>query len=298
MEPILGALVSRKEQVTDLLRAYVAQMPSGERLPSEPELARRLGVSRGTLREAVSALEAGGLLLRRHGIGTFVVKRRAEVQSGLERLRGIPNIIRSDGRTPGVSNQSVTRIQVPGSVGEHLRLPEGAEAILVTQTYLADRIPVVHALTYIPPMRELGEVFAYLEQACRRPEPIVLFDVLEAQFGQPVRYAVADVAAVGATAPMSTALHVEEGCPLLLLEETHYTADDVPVLHSLDYLRSDAFRMFVIRERKAPLAAPRPKDRMRASTVVSQASRTVVAGESTSVDTPAGAMEGETQHGT
>jgi DNA-binding FadR family transcriptional regulator len=46
----------------------------GDKLPSERELASRLGVSRPTLREAVRGLVIMGLLETRHGAGTFVVR--------------------------------------------------------------------------------------------------------------------------------------------------------------------------------------------------------------------------------
>jgi GntR family transcriptional repressor for pyruvate dehydrogenase complex len=46
----------------------------GDKLPSERELAGRLGVSRPTLREAVRGLVIMGLLETRHGAGTFVVR--------------------------------------------------------------------------------------------------------------------------------------------------------------------------------------------------------------------------------
>ncbi|MGI1662420.1 FadR/GntR family transcriptional regulator [Palleronia sp. KMU-117] len=44
----------------------------GERLPSERELSERMGVSRPSLREAVSALQRKGLLTARPGAGIFV----------------------------------------------------------------------------------------------------------------------------------------------------------------------------------------------------------------------------------
>jgi GntR family transcriptional repressor for pyruvate dehydrogenase complex len=47
----------------------------GERLPSERELAVRLGVSRATLREAVGKLVERGLLIRRQGAGTYVCEQ-------------------------------------------------------------------------------------------------------------------------------------------------------------------------------------------------------------------------------
>jgi DNA-binding FadR family transcriptional regulator len=59
----------------NLLREQVTAgfWPVGSRIPTESELARQLGVSRNTLREAVRALIHAGLLEARQGLGTFVL---------------------------------------------------------------------------------------------------------------------------------------------------------------------------------------------------------------------------------
>ena len=48
------------------------QLRPGERLPSEAELSKQLGVSRATLREALRLLEEEKIVIRRHGVGTFI----------------------------------------------------------------------------------------------------------------------------------------------------------------------------------------------------------------------------------
>lgn len=50
------------------------QVPPGDRLPSEREIAAALHVSRPSVREAVRALEAEGRLIVRHGRGVFVAE--------------------------------------------------------------------------------------------------------------------------------------------------------------------------------------------------------------------------------
>jgi GntR family transcriptional regulator len=71
------------------LAALIAKTKSGERLLSEPELAKQLGVSRATLREAMRTFEAQGLIHRRQGAGTFVVGRMSVIDAGLEVLESI-----------------------------------------------------------------------------------------------------------------------------------------------------------------------------------------------------------------
>lgn len=62
-------------QVTAQLRAEICagRWPVGSRIPTEPELARRTGTGRNTVREAVQALVHAGMLERRQGSGTYVV---------------------------------------------------------------------------------------------------------------------------------------------------------------------------------------------------------------------------------
>ena len=68
------------------------QPAPGEKLPNEVDLARQLGVSRATLREALRTLEDQGVVEVRRGRGTFVSERVGEIQdfgfSRLSRVRG------------------------------------------------------------------------------------------------------------------------------------------------------------------------------------------------------------------
>ncbi|GGH91513.1 FadR/GntR family transcriptional regulator [Arthrobacter liuii] len=72
-------------EVTAKLRAMVhsGEWPLDQRIPPEPELMAKLGVSRGTLREAVKALAHGGMLEVRRGDGTYV--RATSEMSGAAR---------------------------------------------------------------------------------------------------------------------------------------------------------------------------------------------------------------------
>jgi DNA-binding FadR family transcriptional regulator len=51
------------------------QLKPGDKLPTEAAIMAQHGVSRTVVREAISRLQAGGLVETRHGIGTFVLAR-------------------------------------------------------------------------------------------------------------------------------------------------------------------------------------------------------------------------------
>lgn len=71
----------------------------GAPLPSELELQRILGVSRGTVRKALDELTVAGLVERRSGVGTFVAPRR--MPRALPELTTFSEHVRSIGMDPG-----------------------------------------------------------------------------------------------------------------------------------------------------------------------------------------------------
>ena len=61
------------EEIADRIRVLILDgtFPPGQPLPGERQLAERFGVSRGSIRDALRTLETIGLLVTRHGQGTF-----------------------------------------------------------------------------------------------------------------------------------------------------------------------------------------------------------------------------------
>src|SRR5260370_28667553 len=71
------------------IRSAIAggRWPVGAQLPSEPQLATDLGVSRATLREGLRLLVSERLLDRRPGVGTFVARvPPATIERGIAAL--------------------------------------------------------------------------------------------------------------------------------------------------------------------------------------------------------------------
>ena len=76
---------SLRHSLAQELRARIraGEWRPGERIPSEPELARQETVSRSSMRAAITLLEEEGYVSRRHGSGTYVTHgRRCPATSG------------------------------------------------------------------------------------------------------------------------------------------------------------------------------------------------------------------------
>src|SRR6187402_2248796 len=78
-------------RVANAIREQVQQgvLQRGARLRGEIELARELGVSRQTLREATRLLTLEGLLIIRHGLGTFVADAPISLSSPLNSMHSM-----------------------------------------------------------------------------------------------------------------------------------------------------------------------------------------------------------------
>ena len=90
IEPIRNPKENLVDQVQrrllDLIRSGAYKR--GEKLPTEVDLAAQLKIARGTLREALNELELRGVIQRKHGLGTFIAKKRdIRLQSELEKIR-------------------------------------------------------------------------------------------------------------------------------------------------------------------------------------------------------------------
>ena len=92
---------TRLKQVKTALINYITHnhLQRNDRLPSEATISKSLGVSRNTLREAYLLLENEGLIVRRHGLGTFIAQSPV-LEDSLNEFLPFGQIIQAGGYTP------------------------------------------------------------------------------------------------------------------------------------------------------------------------------------------------------
>ncbi|MDO6729591.1 GntR family transcriptional regulator [Marinovum sp. 2_MG-2023] len=118
----------------------------GDQLPSEATLAARFGVSRNTIRELLVQMETEGLVLRNHGIGTFL--RRSPKRHGT--YQSFPQLIAESGRTLSVDLQGPMECVPSQAVAEELSASRKAAIQKVERVLSADGTPVVYVVDYLP----------------------------------------------------------------------------------------------------------------------------------------------------
>lgn len=215
----------------------------GDKLPSEYDLARKLGVSRMTLRESLRALEEEGLLARKQGVGTFVKATSHRIKSILDINYGVSEMIANMGFRPGTQESQVEEVMADAHLAKTLNIPEGAKVITIERVRTADKIPVVYSLdmipdSIIPNLSEIqnldGSLYDYLEKRCR----IILSS------------STARLLPTKAIRVLANKLNIKMGSPLFLLEQTDTDQAGTPVVFSREYFVTDYFDFVIYRRRK------------------------------------------------
>ena len=231
----------RYVQIRESLRADIARgtLEPGQKLLSEDELAGQYGVSRMTLRQAITDLIDEGMLYRRHGVGTFVA--RPHVQRDHSRLTNFfenseANGIKARAR---VLAGEITPAKL--QVATALNLEEGAPVIRLETLRLANDVPVTVHDAHIPYKLfpdflkndlEFKHIWTYMED-----------------YGYRVKRAVQKLEARDADEEMAELLGIEVGAPILYKERTVYAEDGTPVEFTYCYNRGDTYSLTVVLSR-------------------------------------------------
>ncbi|CAM3746808.1 GntR family transcriptional regulator [Alkalicoccus chagannorensis] len=226
-------------QVIDKIKEDIESgvFETGRRLPSEFQLSRQLGVSRATLREALRMLEDENVVVRRHGVGTFV-NNKPLFSSGIEELFSVTDMIRRGKKEPGTNYLSTFMEPADEDDKHRFRDQHIDNIITVERVRTADDEPVVYCLDRAPD-KFLNETF-HGEQS--------IFDQME-KSGITITYAMTHIEPIGYDDRISEILECEPETSLLVLKQMHYDDQDRAVLYSKNYFRADKFKFHVVRKR-------------------------------------------------
>jgi GntR family transcriptional regulator len=221
------------------LAALIAKTPDGERLRSEPVLAKQLGVSRATLREAMRMFETQGLIRRRQGSGTYVVGKIQALDSGLEVLESIETIARRLNLEISVSDLSLEQVDADDELAEMLDIPMGTPLSRVRRVIRTEHRPIAYLVDTLP------------EDVLRTDDLNFEFhgsvlDFLLAR-GDALTTSRADVSAIGARADVAKALEIQRGDVLLHFSAQLFNSVGRIVDYSLSYFIPGYFHFHIVR---------------------------------------------------
>lgn len=223
------------------LAKLISSLPAESRLPSEPELAKRMGVSRATLREAMRSFEGQGLIRRRQGVGTFVIAKVPVLDSGLEVLESIETLAQRTNLLVKMGELQIQRVEADEAQAAAFNIKIGTALTHVGRVIYTDSRPIAYLVDILPEdilaadEVEYGFTGSVLDLLLQRGEPKL------AQSRTEIR-------AVGATSEVARALQIQRDAVLLHFVAHLFTQDGRVVDYSHSYFLPGYFRFHVIRK--------------------------------------------------
>ena len=207
---------------------------------SEPGLARQLGVSRATLREAMRTFETQGLIHRRQGSGTFVSRPSQVIQSGLEVLESIETLARRIG-LPVSLGETALEIRLGNEKETRaLELVPDSQVLSIARVILAEGQPAAYLVDILPagllnPQEfQSGFSGSVLDVLLRRNDPAPTTSRCE-------------ISAVTASSEIARAMAIQRGDVLLCFEALLYGRTGGVLDFSFSYFLPGYFRFHVVR---------------------------------------------------
>lgn len=200
---------------------------TGERLAGEHELARAFGVSRVTVRSALGILAQNGLVVKRAGSGTFIVRSPSRQEAiTLDTLQ--EQFLNYD--LP--SNAKLLDYRYTVLTGRDARIAGMQDAVYLSRLFVADRVPFALTRSYLhPDSRKISH-----EEAERTPSYVILEKV-----GHIVARADMRVKAERVDRQVLRLLEIAASERLLVLDRMSFSAENQPLEHTKCYLRSETF---------------------------------------------------------
>lgn len=154
------------------LRLNSSDYNIGSPLPGEKILAHEFGVARMTIRKAIDLLVGWGLVVRRHGSGTFVARK--DVHHETTNLTGFVEVMRQQGKNVSSKVLLFELMPAPPAIASQLRIQINERIYFSRRIRYVDGKPLMLEDSYMPAklFRNLslehleGSKFDYIEKEC------------------------------------------------------------------------------------------------------------------------------------
>lgn len=225
-----------KKQLEDMIKNGIFN--EGDKLPSEPVLAKQFGVSRSTLRESIKLLQRQGILVSKNGDGTYVNKNTGMISSSMNILQSTANIIKNSGLTVSQSNMIVYKKDMLDEWKDKLRCDE--EAVIIERIRKSKEKNLTYTFNIIP--KSIAE--NYFNEGISGS----LLQFLDEKLNIKISYALSEILIPDENEIFDAKAINKLGDKTLLLKQLHFDENDKPIFYSYDYMNNEHIKFFLKRD--------------------------------------------------
>jgi GntR family transcriptional regulator len=225
------------QQVKRWMRHRIEQgiWPEHYKLLNEIDLANEIGVSRGTIRKAVSELIEEGLLVRIHGRGTFIASKQLE-QPLAERLVAFSEDLIEKGIPFETKVLEQQVIEPDERIASLLSIVEGRDVFFLKRIRYVAHTPIILLHNYVVYDRCVGiEELDFTQWR--------LFQALEERFGLVLDWGRRTFEAQIADRITAQQLDIIECAPVMNMEQIVFLDDGSPIELSDLWMRGEHYRL-------------------------------------------------------
>ena len=219
-------------QVEEMLRKLIEQpeYQNGKFLPNEVLIAKKLGISRNTVRQAANKLVHERLLVRKKGVGTKVAKNN--ITTRLNKWTSFTHEMDEKGVVFKNYTVKVTWVAPDKEIRQLFNIGEGVKIIRLERLRGLNKGPVVYFISYFHPRIGLTE-----KEDFSKP----LYETLERDHHVTVSVSKEAISAILANKKLAEKLNITEGDPILFRKRVVCDPGDRPIEYNLGYYRADSF---------------------------------------------------------
>ncbi len=219
-------------QVEELFRDLIKrpEFQNGALLPREVDIAKRLGISRNTVRQATNKLVHEGLLDRKKGVGTTVSK--FSYTSRLDNWFSFSREMEDKGLQSQDFSLSVLHVPASKEVAQALQIEEGREVVQLERLRGLEDGPFVFFISYFHP--RIG--ITGNEDFSRR-----LYEIIETEYATVPSLSREEIKAMNCPAALAKKLKIKKGDAVLYRKRIVCDPGDRPIEYNLGYYRADRF---------------------------------------------------------
>ncbi len=227
-------------QVENLLRELIAsdEHKNGKFLPNEVSLAKQLGISRNTVRQATNKLVYEGLLIRKKGVGTKAADQ--SVDTRINNWLSFTQEMNSKGIQIKNYEIGTEWVEPSAEIAQFFRIPEGKKILKMSRLRGRIEYPFVYFISYFHPNVGLtgNEDFS-------KP----LYEILEKEYSVIAKLSKEEISARAADKFLAKKLNINTGDAILKRKRFVFDPGGRPIEYNIGYYRADSFVYTIESER-------------------------------------------------
>lgn len=226
-------------KVKDKLEKMIKEgkFKEGDKLPSEPALAKQFQVSRSTLREAIKLLQRQDILISKNGDGTYVKKNSNIINSSLNVLQSTVCMIENSGFKVSQSNMEIYESNMLDEWKEKLVCDD--DAVVIERIRKSEEKNLAYTFNIIPK--------SIAKDAFKDGISGSLLKFIDKELNIKINYALSEICIPSGQNIFDEKAISVLGRGTILFKQLHFDEKDRPIFYSYDYMNNDEVNFFIKR---------------------------------------------------